>query len=120
MDMKLIVAIIRRDKREEVETALQRAGVERVDLSKVKGYGEYHNFFSPTWMEDEVRLEIFTRHHKVEAIARAILDSAHTGLPGDGVVAVLPVERLFLVRSRAEATPEEFWPRHDTQPVDRG
>jgi hypothetical protein len=32
-------------------------------------------------------------------------------LPGAGIVAVVPVEKLFLIRTRAEATPEEFWPR---------
>jgi nitrogen regulatory protein P-II 1 len=110
MDTRLIIAVIRRDKLEEVEQKLHDVGVERIDVSNVKGYGEYRNFFTQDWMSDEVRVEIFTRKNEVEAIATAIVNAAHTGLPGDGVVAVLPIETLYLVRTRAEATPHEFWP----------
>jgi nitrogen regulatory protein P-II 1 len=111
MDIKLIIAIIRRDKLEPVEQKLRDTGVERINVSKVKGYGEYHDFFSRSWMVEEVKLEIFTRKDEVESVTAAIMDAAHTGLPGDGVVAVVPVEKLFLVRTQSEATPEAFWPR---------
>ena len=111
MDIRIIVAIIRRDRLEQVEKKLQDIGVERISVSKVKGYGEYHNFFARNWMVEEVRVEIFTRKDEVESIATAIMDAAHTGLPGDGVVAVMPVEKFLLIRTRSEATPEEFWPQ---------
>ena len=111
MDIRIIVAIIRRDRLEQVEKKLQDIGVERISVSKVKGYGEYHNFFARNWMVEEVRIEIFTRKDEVESIATAIMDAAHTGLPGDGVVAVMPVEKFLLIRTRSEATPEEFWPQ---------
>lgn len=110
MDINVIIAIIRRDKLEEVEEKLQDIGVERINVSKVKGYGEYHDFFARNWMVEEVRVEIFTRKDEVEKITAAIMDAAHTGLPGDGIVAVVPVEKFFLVRTRSEATPAEFWP----------
>ena len=113
MDIKQIVAIIRRDKLEEVEKKLQGMGVERINVSKVKGYGEYHDFISRDWMVEEVRLEIFTRKGKVETITAAIMDAAHTGVPGDGIVAVVPVEKFFLIRTRAEAIPDEFWPKYE-------
>lgn len=114
MDIRAIVAIIRRDKLEEVESKLQKLGVERFNVSKVKGYGEYHNFFARDWMVEEVRVEIFTRKDEVETITTAILEAAHTGLPGDGVVAVIPIEKFFLIRTRSEATLEEYWPRTDS------
>ena len=110
MDTKLIVAIIRREKLEEVEARLQAIGVERINVSKVKGYGEYHDYFSRNWMVEEVRVEIFTKPSHVQAIADAIMNTAHTGVAGDGVVAVVPVEKLFLIRTRSEATEAEFWP----------
>jgi nitrogen regulatory protein P-II 1 len=110
MDIKLIIAFIRRDKLEEVERKLQEIGVERINVSRVKGYGEYHDFFTRDWMVEEVRMEIFTRKDQADAIATAILDAAHTGLAGDGVVAVVPTEKFYLIRTRAEATPGEFWP----------
>ncbi len=110
MDIKLIIAMIRRDKLEEVERKLQQIGVERINVTKVKGYGEYQDFFARNWMVEEVKLEIFTKNEEVDSIAAAIMEAAHTGLPGDGVVAVMPVEKLFLVRTKSEATPDEFWP----------
>ena len=114
MDVRVIVAIIRRDKLEEVEKKLEDIGVERISVSKVKGYGEYHDFFARNWMVEEVRIEIFTRKDEVESIVEAIMDAAHTGLPGDGIVAVVPVEKFYLIRTRSEATPEEFWPRTES------
>jgi len=111
MDIKVIVAIIRRDKLEDVEKRLRDINVERINVSKVKGYGEYHDFFARNWMVEEVRVEIFTRKEEVDTITAAIMDAAHTGVPGDGVVAVVPVEKFFLIRTQAEATPQEFWPR---------
>jgi nitrogen regulatory protein PII len=39
------------------------------------------------------------------------MEAAHTGVPGDGVVAILPVDRLFLIRTKEEATAESFWPK---------
>jgi nitrogen regulatory protein P-II 1 len=111
MDIKAVIAFIRRDRLEEVERKLRDIGVERINVYKVKGYGEYHDFFSRDWMVDEVRIDIFTRADEVDRIVTAIMDGAHTGLPGDGVVAVIPVEKFYLIRTRAEATPEEFWPR---------
>ena len=111
MDIKQIVAIIRRDKLEEVEKKIQSMGVELINVSKVKGYGEYHDFFARDWMVEEVRLEIFTKKDKVETITAAIMDAAHTGEPGDGIVAVVPVEKFFLIRTRSEAIPNDFWPK---------
>ena len=111
MNIKLITAIFPRDRLEAVEKQLQRIGVERIDVSKVKGYGEYRNFYTRDWMVDEVRLDIFTRADEVGSITTAIMDAAHSGAPGDGIVAVVPIEKFLLIRTRSEATPEEFWPK---------
>ena len=112
MNIKLITAIFQRDKLERVEKKLQDIGVERIDVSKVRGYGEYRNFYSRDWMVDEIRLDLFTRANEVPSIAAAIMEAAHTGEPGDGIVAVVPIEKFYLIRTRAEATSDEFWPKH--------
>ncbi len=111
MDIKLIIDINRRDTLEAVEQKLKSTDVERINVTKIKGCGEYRDFFARNWMVEEVRLEIFTKSDEVEKITTAIMNAAHTGVPGDGVVAVVPVEKFFLIRTRAEATPQEFWPR---------
>lgn len=109
MDIRHIIAIFPRERLEAVEQRLRQINVERVDVCKVKGYGEYRNFYARDWMVEEVRLDIFTRRDEVEGVTAAIMNGAHSGSPGDGIVAVAPVEKFFLIRTRAEATPEEFW-----------
>jgi nitrogen regulatory protein PII len=56
----------------------------------VRGYGEYQNFYRPDMMCIHARIEIFCRASEADAIADCIMDAAHTGLSGDGMVAVLP------------------------------
>ena len=111
MDIKLIIATFPRDRLEAVEDKLREIDVERVDVCKVRGYGEYRNFYTRDWMVDEVRLDIFTKHDEVDGITTAIMNGARSDLPGAGVVAVVPVEKFLLIRTGAEATPEEFWPK---------
>ena len=119
MDVKffLIIANFRDDKVNDVEKQLEKLGVERLNVSKVRGFGEYHNYFAQNWLTREVRLEVFTKEEEVQAVVSAIMEAAHTGVPGDGVVAVLPIDKLYLIRTRREATPETFWPR--TSPEDK-
>ena len=110
MDIKLSVAVIRSTKLQAVQKRLQEIGLGGISVSRVKGYGEYQDFFTQDGMVDEVRIEIFTRSGQAQAITSAILDAAHTGLPGDGIVAVIPTERLYLVRTRSEPSPGDSWP----------
>ncbi len=106
MDLSVVIAIIRREALEAVEKALREFDVKSISVSKVKGYGEYHNFFARDWMVESVRVEIFTRKDKVDTITSAIMNAAHSGSPGDGIVVVYPVERFFNIRLRSEATPD--------------
>lgn len=108
MDIHSIVAIIRRDRLEEVEKRLSEAGVAGVSVSRVKGYGEYHDFFARDWMVEEVRVEVFAPQDEVERIVSAIMAAAHTGVQGDGIVAVMPVEKFYSIRTGTEATPNRF------------
>ncbi|MEO5699331.1 MAG: P-II family nitrogen regulator [Casimicrobiaceae bacterium] len=111
MDIKLIIATFPRENLNAVEEMLRHMNVERVDVCKVRGYGEYRNFYTRDWMVDEARLDIFTRHDEVDGIIAAIMKGAHSDSPGAGVIAVVPVERFLLIRTRTDATPEEFWPK---------
>lgn len=107
----LIIANFRSDKLYDVEKRLEQLDVERINVSRVRGFGEYHNYFAANWLDYEVRVEIFTKRDEAEGIARAIMEAAYTGLPGDGVVAILPIETLYLIRTRSQATAETFWPK---------
>lgn len=106
MELSVVTAIVRREKLGAVEAALQELGVRGISVSKVKGYGDYHNFFAVDQMVDNVRIEIFTRTDKSDAITASIMNAAHTGLRGDGVVVVHPIDKFFNIRLRSEAVPD--------------
>ncbi|WP_298439602.1 P-II family nitrogen regulator [Geobacter sp.] len=108
MELRTVVAIIRNEVLEKVEGRLVDMGVKGISVTKVKGYGEYANFFNPDWMVSHSRIEIFTERSRVDETIAAIMELAHTSMPGDGVVAVLPVEKLYRIRTRSEALPEEI------------
>ena len=108
MKLKKIVAIIRNQFLEEVEDRLVEMRVKGISVTKVKGYGEYANFFNPGWLMTHSRLEIFTEEARVDEIAEAIMEVANTGMEGDGIVAVIPVTKLYRIRTKSEMTPEEL------------
>lgn len=110
MKFRKVTAIIQRDALEKVEQALQGIGVRGISVTKVKGYGEYANFYSHDWMVSvsHVRIEIFTEKARVNSIVNAILEAAHMGLPGDGIVVVVPVEQIFRVRTKSAVAAGEI------------
>lgn len=108
MELRVVVGIIRPSALESVEKKLQEMGVRGLTVIKAKGYGAYANFFAQDWLVDQVKIEIYAEQDRAESIAAAILDTAHTGSPGDGIVAILPVEKVFSVRTRAEEIPNRL------------
>lgn len=97
--MKRVTAIVRRDQLEAVEKRLQSVGVDGITVSQVKGYGECASFFSDDWLVPHTKIEIFAENDKVDAIVEAIREGARTGSPGDGLVAVAPVQQLTHIRT---------------------
>ena len=106
MNFRKVTAIFRPDRLEAVEEKLRNMNVPGVSVSKVKGYGEYANFYEADWMCDHVRIEVFIGKDRAEAIAEAIVDVANTGLDGDGIVAVLPVESVYHIRRKEKCNYE--------------
>jgi nitrogen regulatory protein P-II 1 len=108
MEFKKINAIIRTNLLEKVERRLQKIGIDGITVSCVKGYGEYANFFTRDWLTTNARIEIFAAKDEVDSIVAAIAESAHTGLAGDGFVAVLPVETIFIIRTQSKCESKDF------------
>ncbi|MEA2081027.1 MAG: P-II family nitrogen regulator [Pseudomonadota bacterium] len=88
----------------EVEQALRKLGIPGMSCSHVKGYGEYADFYCSDWLVTHGRIEIFTLASDVQCIVDTIMDTAHSGSKGDGIIAVLPVEHLYHIRTREQAT----------------
>ena len=107
--MKLVVAIIRPDKLNDVLEALYAAEVRGISSSRVQGHGgeldrveTYRGTTVKMELSEKVRLEIGVSDHFVEPTVRAILGAARTGVVGDGKIFVLPVEKVFRIRTGEE------------------
>jgi nitrogen regulatory protein P-II 1 len=104
--MKLVVAIVRPERLNRVLEALFRAEVRGLTMSRVQGHGgeierveTYRGTTVKMELFEKVRLEIGVSDHFVEPTVRAILESAGTGEVGDGKIFVLPVERVYRIRT---------------------
>lgn len=107
--MKLITAIIKPFKIDDVKAALQTAGAAGITVSEARGFGrqgghtetyrgsEYRIDFVP-----KVRFEVLCEDAAVDAIIEAIRQGAHTGKIGDGKVWVTEVERVVRIRTGEE------------------
>lgn len=104
--MKLVTAIIKPFKLDDVRAALSEIGVQGVTVTEVKGFGrqkghtelyrgaEYVVDFLP-----KVKLEIAVPDSMVENTIEAITRSANTGKIGDGKIFVMPVEQVVRIRT---------------------
>ena len=107
--MKLVVAIIRPEKLNDVLEALYRAEVRGLTITPVRGHGgeteaveTYRGMTVKVDLQDKVRLEIGVSDHFVQPTVRAILTSGSTGEVGDGKIFVLPVEKVYRIRTGEE------------------
>ena len=104
--MKLIKAIVKPFKLEEVKDALAELGIEGMTVSEVKGFGrqkghteiyrgsEYTVDFLP-----KIKIELVIPDNRVEAAVEAIQTAAQTGRIGDGKIFILPVEGAIRIRT---------------------
>ena len=100
MNYRKVTAIIRADRLEAVEASLKNLRIPGISVTRVKGFGEFANFFKADWMTTHARVEIFIAQQRAEEIANAIMEAAHTGEEGDGIVAILPVEHIYHIRTK--------------------
>ena len=104
--MKMITAVIKPFKLDEVREALAEVGVTGLTVSEVKGFGrqkghtelyrgaEYVVDFLP-----KVKIEVAVKEDDVERCVDAIVNAARTGKIGDGKIFVTPVERVVRIRT---------------------
>jgi Nitrogen regulatory protein PII len=104
--VKLIVAIVKPFKLDDVKQSLKELGVQGVTVSDVQGFGrqrghtevyrgaEYTIDFVP-----KVRIEVIVDDADVERVVEGILETARTGKIGDGKVWVVPVDEMWRIRT---------------------
>jgi nitrogen regulatory protein P-II 1 len=107
--MKLVVAVIRPDKLSDVLMELFRAEVQGLTISEVRGHGgeieqveSYRGTTVKMSLSEKARLEIGVSDSFVQPTVQAILKGARTGTVGDGKIFVLPVEKIYRIRTGEE------------------
>ncbi len=104
MEFVNIIAIIRSEVLERVEKKLRAVAAPGLTVSPIRGYGEYADLYKDDWLVDQIRLEVFAEAKRAEELAEAIMEAAHTGIEGDGIVAVVPVRHLYHIRTRQQCS----------------
>jgi len=104
--MKLVIAVIKPFKLDEVRDALTRIGVHGMTVTEVKGYGrqkghmeiyrgaEYAVNFLP-----KVRIEVAVPSDRIDQVTEAVSAAARTGQIGDGKIFVTPLESAVRIRT---------------------
>ncbi len=107
--MKLVTAIIRKEKLNDVLASLFENSVHGITVSKVQGHGgetekveTYRGLTVKMELTEKIRLDIGVSDAFVERTVRAILGSARTGEVGDGKIFVTPVEKVYRIRTGEE------------------
>jgi len=104
--MKLVTAVIKPHKWEDVRAALETVGVTGMTVSEVSGYGRqkghtevYRGAEYDIALVPKIRVEIVVDDQDSDAVTDAIVNAAQTGQIGDGKVWVAPVESVVRVRT---------------------
>jgi nitrogen regulatory protein P-II 1 len=104
--MKLVTAVVKPFKLDDVKTALQAHGVQGMTIGEVQGYGrqrghtevyrgaEYVVDFVP-----KVRIDVLVDDADVDQVVELVMKAAQTGQIGDGKVWIVPVESVVRVRT---------------------
>lgn len=111
LSMKMVKAIIKPFKLDEVKDALAKIGVEGMTVSNVKGFGRqkghseiYRGSEYTVDLLPKVVLDICVPSDMVEKTVDTILESARTGKIGDGKIFVMPVEETYRIKTGESGT----------------
>ena len=104
--MKLITAIVKPFRLDDVRNALSEVGIQGMTVSEVKGFGrqrghtelyrgaEYVVDFLP-----KAKIEVAVTDDMVERVVEAIIESSKTGKVGDGKIFVTPIDQVWRIRT---------------------
>lgn len=115
--LKKIEAIIREDKVNDVKEALSEIGIVGMNMFEIRGHGRQGGIKlagrSGTYQVDmlpKIQLNIIMSERNLEDTIEAILKSAYTGEPGDGLIFVYPVEEVIRIRTRERSQEAVMYP----------
>ena len=104
--MKMVTAIIKPFKLDEVRESLGELGVTGVTVTEVKGFGRqkgqverYRGSEFTVEFLQKLKIEVVVEDDRVEEVVKSIADAARTGEIGDGKIFISPVESVVRIRT---------------------
>ena len=96
--MKMVTAIVRTTCVESIVRSLESIGVRGMTICEIKGIGEQVQLYNPYTIHD--RIEIIVPDERADEVTNIILEHAHSGFPGDGLIAVHPLDYMLKIRTK--------------------
>ena len=100
MAISKVSAFIQADRLQAVEQRLLEMDVPGFSFFEVKGRGQYGNLYSVAGTTSHICIELFINEDKVKEVVEGIIDVAHTGVEGDGIISVGKIDSLYHIGSR--------------------
>jgi nitrogen regulatory protein PII len=104
--MKLITAVVKPGKLDDVVRAIEAAGARGLTATEVLGFGQQYGHLGPDVPEDQsalvlpkVRVDVLVHDEVTETVVQAIAKAVNTGSLGDGKIWVCPVESALRIRT---------------------
>ena len=97
--MKMVWAVVRWSKVEEIARRLKKVGVSGCTLYPVRGYGEEWHLYEPLIHGGHYKLETIVEENLVESVVKQIAEAAWTGIEGDGVLSVFDLAKVVHIRT---------------------
>jgi len=98
--MKMIWAVVRSDKIEQIARQLNKAGVSGCTVYPVRGYGEHWHLYEPLIHGGHHKLEVIVEDEQVESVVKEIVKSGSTGREGDGMLSVFDLQSVISLKTK--------------------
>jgi len=115
--LKKIEAIVREDKVNDVREALKKIGIVGMNMIEIRGHGRQGGISlvgrAGSYQVDmltKIQINIILSENNLENTIEAILNSARTGEPGDGIIFIYPVDEVIRIRTRERGQDAMMYP----------
>jgi nitrogen regulatory protein P-II 1 len=125
--LKKIEAIVREDKVNDVREALKKIGIVGMNMIEIRGHGRQGGISlvgrAGSYQVDmltKIQINIILSENNLENTIEAILNSARTGEPGDGIIFIYPVDEVIRIRTRERGQDAMMYPDDIDEKKKRG
>jgi nitrogen regulatory protein P-II 1 len=98
--MKMIWAVVRSEKIDQIARQLNKAGVSGCTVYPVRGYGDKWHLYEPLIHGGHHKLEVIVQDEEVERVVKEIVKSGSTGREGDGMLSVFDLQSVVSLKTK--------------------